>query len=243
MWNLTDRLIIPDTLGTNKSAKTMDTRKLEYAVVGGGIAGLALAIALHQRGVSVTLYEQAEQLGEIGAGISFTPNAVQAMRLCHEGIHEAFEQVCTRNVWESKQDVWFDYYDGVRDEHAFTIRNSIGQSGVHRAKFLEKIEKLFPLVRTRFSKRLDSYSQDADGRMTLTFVDGQQERVDALLGCDGIKSRIRQVMFDNGPCAWPKYSGKYAYRALIRMEDAIAAVGEQKAQNACMHVRPNRPSK
>lgn len=80
------------------------------------------------------------------------------MKICHEGIYKAFERVCTRNVWKSKQDVWFDYYDGVNNRHAFTIRNKLGQNGVHRAKFLDEMFKLFPLERAKFGKRVNSYT-------------------------------------------------------------------------------------
>lgn len=81
-------------------------KEFEIAIIGGGIAGLTLAIALHQRGVPFRIYEQAPQYGEIGAGVSFSPNAVEAMKLCHTGIYEAFERICTRNSWESKRKVW-----------------------------------------------------------------------------------------------------------------------------------------
>ena len=89
---------------------------LHFAIIGGGITGLTLAIALHYRGISVKLYEQAPSFKEIGAGVAFTPNAVQAMRVCHDGVYQAFESVRTRNLWESKQNTWFDYYDGERTD-------------------------------------------------------------------------------------------------------------------------------
>lgn len=67
----------------------MTSKPLEIAVIGGGIAGLTLAIALHARDVAVTVYEQAPKFGEIGAGVSFTPNALQAMKICHPGVYDA----------------------------------------------------------------------------------------------------------------------------------------------------------
>ena len=82
------------------------TKNFEVAIIGGGIAGLTLAIALHNRGIPLQIYEQAPQYGEIGAGVSFSPNAVEAMKLCHMGVYEAFERICTRNSWPSKQKVW-----------------------------------------------------------------------------------------------------------------------------------------
>lgn len=221
------------------------TKDFEIAIVGGGIAGLTLAIALYQRQVPVKIYEQAPAFGEIGAGVSFSPNAVQAMEVCHQGIYEAFEQVCTRNLWPSKKNVWFDYLDGYnpiidnngKQEAAFTISNSLGQNGVHRAHFLEAMVKLVPKEIARFGKRLGNITESGNGKLVMTFDDGSTAEADAIIGCDGIKSRVRQIMVGaDHPSAKPTYTHKYAYRGLVPMEKAIEAVGEERAQNACMHV-------
>ncbi|KAK7424490.1 hypothetical protein QQX98_000455 [Neonectria punicea] len=219
-------------------------QKPNYAIVGGGIAGLTLAIALHHRGVPVTIYEQASRFGEIGAGVSFTPNAVQAMKMCHPGVHEAFEKVCTRNLWPSKQKVWFDYYDGQTkaveasaQKPAFSISNNLGQNGVHRAHFLDELVKLIPAKLASFGKRLDTFERNAGGDYTLFFTDGSTAKVDAILACDGIKSKARGCLFGaDHPCATPSYTHKYAYRALVPMDDAVASIGKEKAQNAGMHM-------
>lgn len=216
-------------------------KQIEYAIVGGGISGLTLAIALLERGLSVHIYEQAKQFGEIGAGVSFTPNSLQAMRICHTGIFDAFDKVCTRNQWPSKRDVWFDFYDGLAtDENAkavFTIRNRQGQNAVHRANFLDELVKLMPEGKASFGKRLDDIQKNDDGRYTLKFLDGSSAIADAVLGCDGIKSKTREILFGaDHPCVVPSYTFKYAYRAMLPMEKAIAAVGKEKAENACMHV-------
>src|SRR5829696_8970861 len=55
-------------------------RTPRIAIVGGGIAGLAAALALHRRGIEVAVYEQAGELSEIGAGVQMTPNAMKALR-------------------------------------------------------------------------------------------------------------------------------------------------------------------
>lgn len=216
------------------------------AVVGGGIAGLTLAIALHERGVPVTIYEQAPAFGEIGAGVSFSPNAIQAMKLCHKGIYDAFEKVCTRNVWPSKQKVWFDYLDGHsparergRGEQGaeFTISNTLGQNGVHRAHFLEAMVELVPNDIAQFGKRLSSIIEDDAGKLVMNFDDGTKARADVIIGCDGIKSRVRQQMFGaDHPCTNPSFTYKIAYRGLVPMEEAIEAVGKERAENACMYV-------
>lgn len=172
--------------------------------------------------------------------MAFTRNAVQAMKICHDGVYDAFDRVRTSNMWASKSKVWFDYHDGYHNKeqtHAFTISNDLGQAGVHRAHYLDELVKLLPDQHAQFGKRLKSLTKGSDGRWKLDFQDGSTASADAVIGCDGIKSTVRQLMYGRDhPCAFPTYTHKYAYRALATMEDAVKAVGEEKAQNACMHV-------
>ncbi|KAJ9196335.1 hypothetical protein DTO164E3_6391 [Paecilomyces variotii] len=225
------------------------TKNFEVAIVGGGIAGLTLAIALYHRKVPITIYEQAPQFGEIGAGVSFSPNAIQAMKVCHEGVYQAFENVCTTNEWPSKRKVWFDFLDGYggpkdeskTQESAFTIRSELGQNGVHRARFLDQIVKLVPQDICRFGKRLvDITERPSSKRLVMHFEDGTTAEADAVIGCDGIKSRVRQIIVGaDHLSAHPSYTHKYAYRGLAPMKDAIAAIGEERAMNSCLHMGPN----
>jgi salicylate hydroxylase len=234
------------------------SKNFEIAIIGAGIAGATLAIALHHRGLKVTIYEAAHAFGEIGAGVSFSPNAIGAMKICHDGVYEAFEKVATRNKWSSKQKVWFDYVDGYSKtkadgspltagevpETAFTISNSLGQNGVHRARFLEEMIHLIPEGVAHFGKRVTAIDEPAteDGKLVIRFTDGTSAETDAIIGCDGIKSAVRRHMVgEDSPCAWPSYSHKYAYRGLVHMDDAIAAIGKEMAENSYMHVRSPSP--
>ncbi|KAI7763961.1 hypothetical protein LZL87_006343 [Fusarium oxysporum] len=215
------------------------TKPFDIAIVGGGIAGLTLAIALHHRNLPVMLYERADNFHEIGAGVSFTPNAVQAMKMCHPGVHDAFLKVCTWNGWESKRKTWFDFLDGTKedDKVAFSIKTPLGQNGVHRAQFLNELIHLLPSDKVQFNKHIDNAVEEPNGKVRMSFSDGTTAYADALIGCDGIGSRVRRILFgENHPCARPRYSHKYAYRGLIPMDKAIEAVGEERARNACMHM-------
>jgi salicylate hydroxylase len=226
------------------------TKDFNLAIIGGGIAGLTLAIALHARDIKVAIYEQAPKFGEIGAGVSFSPNAVQAMKICHDGIYQSFEKVCTRNQWPEKKKVWFDFLDayGEEDEqlerstHKFVISNSLGQNGVHRATFLDELVKICPEGIAHFGKRLKNLEQSGGGnsKCVMTFEDGSSAEADAVIGCDGIKSKTRQLIHGlDHPCAQPTYTYKYAYRGVVPMKQAIEAVGEERAMNSCMHLGPN----
>ncbi|KAJ5702329.1 hypothetical protein N7488_009877 [Penicillium malachiteum] len=213
--------------------------------IGGGIAGVTLAIALHTRGVSVRIYEQANGFHEVGAGVRFGPNAVEAMHLCDSGIFDTFEHVCTRNQWPNKRTVWFDYLNGVtqtaqeKEEILFTITSSLGQNGVHRAHFLDELVKLLPADVPRFRKHLNDITEQDDNKLLLSFADGSTETADLVVGCDGIKSRVRQILLgDDHPASLPVYTHKYAYRGLVPMPIAIEAVGEEIALNSCMHIGP-----
>ncbi|WPH02183.1 Hypothetical protein R9X50_00503800 [Acrodontium crateriforme] len=215
------------------------------AVVGGGISGVILTIALTRRGLNVQLYEQAAKFGEIGAGVAFGPNAVRAMGVCSPDVTRAFETVVTRNQSPEKQQVWFDFCDGFSDypvgeeKVLFTLANEMGVMSVHRANFLDAMVKLVPDGITQFNKRLESIEEpdSLNDKVKIKFQDGTEALADAVIGCDGIKSRTRAWMLgQNHPGAKPVYTHKYAYRGLIPMEKAIEALGEQNAKNAKMHL-------
>jgi salicylate hydroxylase len=216
-----------------------------YAIIGGRIAGLSLGTALHKRDISVTIYEAAAHFGEIGAGVAFTRNAVEAMKICDPGVYTVFDMVVMRNQWASKKGVWFDFLDGMKDQPTghqdatFTIKSSACMNGVHRAAFLNEIVKLVEGEKNlaQFGKRLEEIEENADGTSKLKFKDGTTAEADAVMGCDGIKSRIRHILVDKyNPQAKHVYTHKYAYRGLVDMDVAVDAIGEKRAKNAVMWV-------
>ncbi|CAJ2506991.1 Uu.00g081770.m01.CDS01 [Anthostomella pinea] len=218
-------------------------KDFEIAIVGGGIAGITLAIALLKHNIPVQVYEQGHAFSEIGAGVAFGPNAVRAMDYCDQSVRYAFDEVATRNQWASKQTVYFDFLDGmaktkpkVDRDILFTLENQVGANSVHRADFMEQMAKLVPKDLAHFRKRLEDVTEDAGtGRLRMKFTDGTTAEADAVIGCDGIKSRTRQLIVgEDHPSAKPHYSQKYAYRAVMPMQRAIEAVGGERAENACL---------
>lgn len=221
-------------------------RPLQIAIIGGGIAGVMLAIGLTQRGVCCTIYEQAPQFGEIGAGVSISRNAVRAMEMIDRSVLGAFNMVVTRNKWDSKKSVWFDFMDGTSQEPATklkpvfsTVDLGVGQNAVHRARFLDELVKLLPRDVAQFNKKLEHILDDriGSGKMLMKFKDGSVAEADAIIGCDGIKSRTRTILVgEDHPASRPVYTHKYAYRGLIPMQKAIQVLGEERAVNSHMWV-------
>lgn len=95
-----------------------------------------------------------------------------------------------------------------------------GRSCVHRAKFLDELIKLIPEEVPEFNKRVTDILQDRDGT-TVTFSDRSSVRAFAIIACDGIKSRCRQIVLgENSPQAEPIFAGEYAYRTLLDRKQA-----------------------
>ncbi|POS72460.1 mannitol 1-phosphate dehydrogenase [Diaporthe helianthi] len=234
------------------------------AIVGGGIAGLTLALNLINRSKSascpqpkytVTIYESAHAFAEIGAGVSFGPNASRAMKAIGPEVYAAFERTQTRNQFESKQDVWFDFRFGesidgrykvsgeegadANGELIATVKCPGGQRGVKRSDFLDELIKHVPEGVAKFGRRVTHYTESANGKVTLHFREGDDEIHDAVIGCDGIKSNIRKALLSETSKpenAHATFSGKFCYRGLIPMDEAVSLLGEEMAKNAQMYL-------
>ncbi|KAF2153548.1 putative salicylate hydroxylase [Myriangium duriaei CBS 260.36] len=213
------------------------------AIIGGGISGVTLALALIKRGIHVQIYEQARHFGEIGAGVAFNEAAVRAMEICSPAVVEAFEATRTLNQWPSKRNVYFDILDGQHDTEAgkeknlFHLDSHVGTNAVHRAHFLDAISKHLPDGITHFRKHLDTIVEQPDGTLQVKFHDGTTEEADAVIGCDGIKSSVRVWMFgDDHPASHPQYTHCYAYRGLIPVDRFRQELGDDLASNSYFHL-------
>lgn len=230
---------------------SLPKRSFNLAIVGGGISGLTLALTLLEYNVDLTIYEAAPHFGEIGAGVSLGPNAGRTMQRMSPKILDAFLKCKTGNVWESKKNSWFTIRVGdarrgdkdgyVRpgkkvDDELFNVELSPGESGgVYRAQFLDELVKDVPEGIAKFDKRLVDISDatDGSGDAVLHFADGSTAQHSAVIACDGIKSKAKQwLLGSDNTAAHPFFSGKYAYRGLIPMDQASELLGEEVAQNS-----------
>ena len=116
-------------------------------------------------------------------------------------------------------------------ERIASVYNYNRKKNVHRATFLDEMIALLPGGRgegkVTFGKRLADIVDLGDDEVELRFTDGTSETADAVVGCDGVKSRIRQILLQGHDSVEPRFTGKYAYRGLIPMEEAVTAIGDR----------------
>ena len=158
---------------------------LEVAIVGGGIAGISLALGLLARGITTTVYERSESLREIGAGIGFTPNSERAMKVLEPRIHAAFKRVTVQNGTD-----WFMWMDGFNGgghdgdsrEHELIHKMYLGERGFEgcaRADFLEELVKMAPKGTILYRKTLSSIVDlGVSEKLELRFTDGTSGTAD-----------------------------------------------------------------
>lgn len=232
------KIVIHDSMATLDSAKPFS-----IAVVGGGIGGLCLAVALVHHNVPVHVYEAAPAFSEIGAGVGFGPNALRAMALLDPAILEGYKRCETTNVSASEQGRFFNFRYGMEKPSAdgmvagqliCDLGSGTVTSSVHRARFLNELVELLPKGTASFKKRLVEVEHQGEG-VLLKFLDGTEARHDAIVGCDGIKSQVRKLLLGGGDKASEAvFSGHYCYRGLAPAEKAIELLGEDLALESQM---------
>lgn len=218
-----------------------EQKPFTIAICGGGIGGVALAIGLLRRNVPFHIYESAHAFGEVGAGLAFGPNALRAMGLIDPRIKERYGKRATSNAFPEKKEVFLDFYAGMdcgvgkAGQKVATLKaGDVGHSTVRRSHFLDEMVALVPSENVTFRKKVVEVEELADG-VRLHFADGGTADASAAVGCDGVKSKLRQIILGaEDAAAHPVFAGTYAYRGLIPIEKAVALLGDEMARNGVM---------
>lgn len=163
----------------------MAANPIEVAIIGGGITGLTLALGLQKRSIKFHIYERAQSLREIGAGIGFTANAERAMLALDPRIHQAFKSVAVQNASDWFQ--WVDGFSGVNGDKD-TVEEDLlfklylgerGFEGCHRAHFLKGLIDLLPENCVTYGAQLETIIDRGDNEaIQLKFHDGTAAETD-----------------------------------------------------------------
>jgi 2-polyprenyl-6-methoxyphenol hydroxylase-like FAD-dependent oxidoreductase len=175
-------------------------------IVGGGIAGLTLATALHQQGFMAELIERSPAWYAVGAGIAVQPNG---MRILHAlGMGAAVERAgAVIRHWD-----FCDQQGEVLSETDLeALWGTTGSFiGIERAKLHQALVAAAAAVPSRLGLSVTSLTQD-DDRVSVDFSDGSTGRYDLVVGADGIGSIVRKFMLSAAP---PVSAGQMAWRSL-----------------------------
>ena len=195
----------------------MSTRNKPSAlIIGGGIGGMSAALSLARLGMPVTLLEQAPEIGEIGAGLQLGPNAFAALDALGVG-----ETVRRGSVFTDRM-VMMDALDcsevaTVPLGEAFRARFNNPYAVTHRADLHNNI---FDAVKANGNIQFFAGAHVKDVRVSepeaaVTLSDGRTFKANAIVGCDGVKSVVREKLIGDEA----RVTGHVVYRAVVPVAD------------------------
>jgi salicylate hydroxylase len=190
--------------------------KPHVLIVGAGLGGLAAAAAMLGRGIDVDVYEQAPELGEIGAGISVSANGTAVLfalgleqEIRYWGVPAGNREL---RLWNTGQ-TWSLFSRGGPPAE---VRYRYPMFTLHRVDLLNILIKAVRRLKPNaihLSKRCITFDQQ-NGGVRVRFEDGGSAIGDVLVGADGIHSHVRKLLF--GPAS-PRFTGQVAWRGLASL--------------------------
>jgi salicylate hydroxylase len=190
------------------------------AIVGGGLAGIAAAQALTTFGIKTEVFEAASALGEIGAAVNVSPQAVKALQAIGLGgklgaVARLSPGIYTRNMQTGE-------FLEFNDRHKTAARYGAPYYTFHRADLLDALASGLDHSAVHLGHRLTGIEERGDG-IVLAFANGARVEAGSVVGADGVRSMIRWSLYgeDN-----PTYTGQMVWRALLNGSDVPPEVLE-----------------
>jgi salicylate hydroxylase len=180
-------------------------RSMRVLVVGGGIGGLSAALALRAVGATVRVYEQAAELGEIGAGVGLSHNSMRVLQRL--GVSDSVtRRAAPINEW------WMLAPGGSVVSHQVAGRDGpVSSFGIYRPDLVAELAARLPQGVLRTGHRCVAFRQD-NRHAVVTFDNGVSVEADVVIGADGIHSALQGYVVEPRP---PVFSGVVAYRGVL----------------------------
>jgi len=177
---------------------------MRIGIIGGGIGGLTVALALRQFGFEPQVFEQAPELLEVGSAIIIWPNA---MRVLHRlGLSEPVRHdggVVEEALWLNQ--------DGRLINRFALPETDFPAIVLHRARLQEELLRALPPDSIHLGHVFESFAQSS-GVVVARFTNGKPLEFDLLIGADGLHSRVRAQLLSDGP---PTYRDYIAWRGVV----------------------------
>lgn len=192
------------------------SKSKKILIAGGGIGGMSAGLSLLQRGFDVELYERAEELQEVGAGVQISPNGGRALDALGVFAHlQELSCAPTRKefrLWDTGK-AWpmFDLGEQAVSKYGYPYLT------VYRPDLLDALAAGVRKIRPEaihLGSRITSLREESDA-VVLEMEGGREARGDVLIGADGVRSVVREKLWGGGK---PKFSGMVAWRGVIPME-------------------------
>ncbi len=190
------------------------------AIIGGGLAGLATAKALASFGFEAIIYEQAPNLGEIGAGINTSPQAVKALRAI--GLGDKVAAVANQSPGTTTRNMQTGEALDFTDRRRAVERFGAPYYTFHRADLLNALSSGIDPARLKLNHRLVEI-EERSSKVALAFANGMRCEADVAIAADGIHSVIRRALYGDDN---PTYTGQMVWRALLDGNDVPPEVME-----------------
>ncbi len=183
------------------------------AIVGGGLAGLAAANALRTVGIRADVFEAAPELGEIGASVNCSPQAVKA--LIAIGVGEQIAAVGHKSPGPVTRNMQTGEFLNYTNRLAMLEKYGAPYYSFHRADLIDALADPLDKSAIHLGHRL-ARIEELSETTTLHFDNGNRVDAEFVIAADGVRSVIRQALYgtDN-----PTYTGQMVWRALLKAED------------------------
>ena len=188
-------------------------------IAGGGIGGLAAALACARQGLPVQLLERAAQLSEVGAGIQIGPNVTRILKAW--GLGDALAQAAAfPNRLQARDARTGQVLGSLRLGERAQALYGAPYATIHRADLQGLLHEAVQRagVAMHLGHAVTGWQESADG-LEVHSAEGPRWQADALIGADGVWSTVRQKLLGDAPA---RFTGHLAYRALVAQADLPA---------------------
>ncbi len=208
--------------------------ELPIAIIGAGIGGLTLALALLKQNKSVRLFEKVSRFAQIGAGLSLAPNCAKVLQRL--GVLKNIAPLA--DTPESGFILLGDSGEQIHNTPFSKIESIFGYPyyQIHRARCHQLlVDEVLAHDPDCIEMNAELLAIDQSGeQICLDFIHQRKQRVACVIGCDGVRSAVRKLYFDETA---PLFTGYVAWRALVPMNDIDATYQQPVSFVNLMHQR------